>query len=320
MAGRSRISLGVPEAGSLYILASAVEVVTGGEHIALCAARSGGRSRNKRARILLLHGNPANLDDWRILAPLLCEEYEIVAADLPGFGKSDPVLRRTGESRLDASARSIIALADALGWCEPFFLAGHSHGGAVAQVIAANYPDRVAGVALIATLGSPAHTAYRLLAFPGVAGGLAIVAKLLRNRWFVPSFRRLLAAIMQPIFQPAPLSSEHIDQRLHDFVERPHVLVSMADAACGSPSRRLLRCAEKIRARVLFLHGADDRLVPVTYAKTLFVAIENASGRASFEVISGAGHMLHITHALEVSHRIAEWTRLAREGRSTGAV
>lgn len=100
MAGRSRISLGVPEAGSLYILASAVEVVTGGEHIALCAARSGGRSRNKRARILLLHGNPANLDDWRILAPLLCEEYEIVAADLPGFGKSDPVLRRTGNLAL----------------------------------------------------------------------------------------------------------------------------------------------------------------------------------------------------------------------------
>ncbi|MGA2637035.1 alpha/beta fold hydrolase [Methylocella sp.] len=89
-------------AESLYDFASAVKAETGEE---LWATRCRSRSRDGRARMLLLHGNPSNLDDWRVLAPLLSEEHEIVAVDLPGFGKSEPVARRAGESRLDATAR-----------------------------------------------------------------------------------------------------------------------------------------------------------------------------------------------------------------------
>ncbi|MBY6241111.1 alpha/beta fold hydrolase [Methylosinus sp. Sm6] len=270
--------------------------------------------------MLLLHGNPANLDDWSALAPLLDKEHEIVAIDLPGFGKSKPILRRAGESRLDVSARCIVALADRLGWHDPFFIVGHSHGAAVAQVVAARYPARIEGVALIATLGSPAHSAYRLLAFPGVASGLAIIAALLRHRWLISLFRRLLARIMRPIYQPAPLSGELVDQRLRDVVEHPHILVSMADAACGGPSEQLLHGAEKIRAPALFLHGEDDALTPVAYAHTLFAAIQGAGGGASFEVISGAGHMLHTTHAADVNRRISEWIRRVRQDRATGTI
>jgi len=279
----------------------------GEECTVLCTAKFPGQSRNDLPRMLLLHSNPANLDDWHVLAPLLSEEFEIVAADLPGFGKSDSVLRRAGESRLDASARSIVALADCLGWSEPFFLAGHSHGAAVAQVIAANYPDRVAGVVLIASLGSPAHMAYRTLAFPGVAGALAIVAKLLRYRWFVPLFRLALAAIMRPIFYPARPSREELNQRLRGFVENPHVLVSMADVARGSPSTQVLCCAEKINVPVLFFHGANDHLVPIAYARKLFAAIEKCGGQALFKTVVDGGHMLHITHTRELSHQILGW-------------
>lgn len=173
---------------------------------------------------------------------------------------------------------------------------------------------------LIATLGSPAHKAYRMLALPGVSRGLAIVAGLLRRRRCIPLFRALSPGIMRAIYRPSPLTRELIDGRLRDFVERPHILVSMADAACGSPSAQLLRDAEKIRAPVLFLHGADDALVPIAHAETLFAAMKNAPGAASFETIQGAGHMLLATDALEVNRRITEWTRQLREGRSRGEV
>ncbi len=313
MAERGLFASRAPADGSLYTFASAVEVVVGGERVELSAAKYRGRSSNSSARILLLHGNPANLDDWSVLASLLGEAHEIVAVDLPGFGKSKPILRQTGKCRLDAIARCIVALADALDWHDPFFVVGHSHGGAIAQVMAARYPDRIEGVVLIATLGSPAHKAYRQLAFPGMAAGLVIIAELLRYRWFIPLFRERLPKIMRPIYQPALPSSELTDQRLRDFVERPDILVSMADAARGSPSGQLLRDADKIYASVLFLHGAIDHVVPVAYAKTLLAAMKNASDGASFEVISEAGHMLHITHALEVNQRITDWTRRVRD-------
>lgn len=317
MVGSPRFASDVPEIGSPYAFARAVEVAMDEEHIELYVARFSVSSPDTHARILLLHGNPANLDTWRPLVPLLGKEHEIIAVDLPGFGKSSPILRRKGESRLDASARCVVALTDILGWNDPFFVVGHSHGGAVAQVMAAHYPERIAGIVLIATLGSPAHRTYRLLTFPGVASGLKITAALLRYSWFKPLFRYLLPGIMRPIFHPAPLSREEIEQQLLDFVERPKILVTMADVACGSPSSQLLHDAKEIRTPVLFLHGSEDHLVPVTNAKTLFAAIETASGNASFEVIPCAGHMLHITHASQVGHRITEWCRLVREGHSS---
>lgn len=303
-------------AASLYAFATTIEVATGDDRIALCVARFGDRSTKDRPHVLLLHGNPSNLDDWRVLAPLLGENCEIVAVDLPGFGKSEPVPRRADESRLDASARVVVALADALGWREPFFVMGHSHGAAVAQIVAADYSDRVAAVVLIATLGSPAHPAYRLLAFPGVAGALAILAKLLRSSWFVPLFRLSLAQIMRPIFHPARISNEQVDRRLREFVERPQILVSMADVACGSPSGRLLSNAEKIRTRALFLHGAEDRLIPVAYARRLHAAIE----KASFHVVSGAGHMAHVTHASQVSGQVRKWIFFPQEDETRTAL
>jgi pimeloyl-ACP methyl ester carboxylesterase len=37
---------------------------------------------------------------------------------------------------------------------------GHSHGGGVAQAAAARYPERVAGLVLIGTLGAPVHGSF----------------------------------------------------------------------------------------------------------------------------------------------------------------
>jgi pyruvate dehydrogenase E2 component (dihydrolipoamide acetyltransferase) len=282
------------------------------QRTSLCIAQCGGSNHNGSVRILLLHGNPANLDDWRILASLFHGDYEIVAADLPGFGKSDP-LKPSSEPPLDASARIVVGLADSLGWTEPFFIVGHSHGAAVAQVIAARYPDRIAGIALIASQGSPAHAAYQLLAFPGVGSGLAVISRLLHWGCFASIFRPLLKVFIRPIFHPAPPPREEIDQRLRYLLENPHVLASMAYVASGSPSAQLLRYAEKIRAPALFFHGARDRLIPLASAKALFTVMLKSSGRASFEVIEDGGHMIHITHALEVSRRILAWTRMVNK-------
>ncbi len=40
--------------------------------------------------VLLLHGVPENLQAWYAVAPLLAENYDVLALDWPGFGGSDP--------------------------------------------------------------------------------------------------------------------------------------------------------------------------------------------------------------------------------------
>ena len=41
--------------------------------------------------VLLLHGVPENLQAWYAVAPLLAEQYHVLALDWPGFGGSDPL-------------------------------------------------------------------------------------------------------------------------------------------------------------------------------------------------------------------------------------
>ena len=41
--------------------------------------------------VLLLHGVPENLQAWYAVAPLLAENYHVLAIDWPGFGCSAPI-------------------------------------------------------------------------------------------------------------------------------------------------------------------------------------------------------------------------------------
>src|SRR5262249_17516680 len=125
---------------------------------------SEGRARPK---FLLLHGNPGSIADWKQLVPRLSSVADIAAIDMPGFGQSSRGDAAAEALGLEKMAAHAVAVADALSWREPFYLVGHSHGGGVAQVAAAKYPERIAGLVLIGTLGAPAHLSYRLLALPG---------------------------------------------------------------------------------------------------------------------------------------------------------
>ena len=45
----------------------------------------------KKPTVILLHGVPENLQAWYAVAPLLAENYHVLALDWPGFGGSDPL-------------------------------------------------------------------------------------------------------------------------------------------------------------------------------------------------------------------------------------
>lgn len=138
---------------------------------------------------MLLHGNPGSLADWRQLWPLILSFADVAAIDLPGFGSSprpDPSPKCLDLERL---ADHAVAAADALGWSEPAHFLGHSHGGGVAQIAAARRPDRVAGLVLMGTLGTPAHKSYRLLSLPGAEFVTRLVGRMMasgRSRSMAP--------------------------------------------------------------------------------------------------------------------------------------
>jgi pimeloyl-ACP methyl ester carboxylesterase len=262
----------------------------------------------ERPKCLLLHGNPGRLEDWQELWPSISSTADVVAIDLPGFGSSSRPDPSPGCLRLERLAEHALAVADALSWREPIYWVGHSHGGGVAQLVAARSPERVAGLVLVGTLGTPAHPSYRLLATPGAESLARMAGAFLR----VPGLRSLsrvvLRRVMRDIFFPERVPDEEVESELSLFSERPEILVAMVHVALGRPCELLLESASRIRCRTLFLHGADDALVPWQNARAVHERIVGAGGHSEWETIPGAGHMLVRYQAPELARRIRRMT------------
>lgn len=100
--------------------------------------------------VLALHGWLDNAATFDGLAPEMAGTC-VVALDLPGHGRSDHRPAGCWYQLVDYVA-DVLAAADALGWSR-FTLMGHSLGGAVATLLAATHPERIAALHLVEALG-----------------------------------------------------------------------------------------------------------------------------------------------------------------------
>jgi pimeloyl-ACP methyl ester carboxylesterase len=98
-----------------------------------------------RPPLVLIHGEGGEHLSWPPEARRL-PDCRVFTLDLPGHGKTEGPGRQTVESY----ARSVVDFMDAAGLSRAVF-AGIGMGGAVALVLALDYPDRVAGILLIST-------------------------------------------------------------------------------------------------------------------------------------------------------------------------
>ena len=94
--------------------------------------------------VLLLHGHPQTHVMWHAVMPALAERYAVVAADLPGYGGSDPA--PTGAK--SDMARILVDMMDELGH-PSFCVAGHDRGGRCAYRMALDHPKRVRRLAVM---------------------------------------------------------------------------------------------------------------------------------------------------------------------------
>jgi pimeloyl-ACP methyl ester carboxylesterase len=90
--------------------------------------------------ILLLHGCPFSSFIWRHVMPALAGDFRCLAPDLLGLG--DTETPPGADWSLPAQAEMIVAFLDRLG-IDRAHVVGHDHGGALAQLLAAEHPDRL---------------------------------------------------------------------------------------------------------------------------------------------------------------------------------
>src|SRR4051794_29083290 len=153
-------------------------------------------------RVLLVHGFTADAGEVaEVLDPLAQRGWHAVAPDLRGHGQSDHPTDPDAYS-FEILAADVLALADDLGW-DRFALVGHSMGGAVAQLVALDHPERLTGLVLASTFHGPvAGVTLELVELgrwivreSGMAGlAAALAARRAENPDSVAAFERLQEA------------------------------------------------------------------------------------------------------------------------------
>lgn len=90
--------------------------------------------------LLLLHGCPFSSFIWRRVVPLLSPEHRCLAPDLLGLGDTEAPFN--ADWSLRSQAAMILGFLDALR-IQRADVIGHDHGGALAQLLAAEHADRI---------------------------------------------------------------------------------------------------------------------------------------------------------------------------------
>ncbi len=101
-------------------------------------------------RLILVHGTPGSAQAWTDYLVNPPAGMEVIALDRPGFGRSGP---EGSVTSLVAQAQAVVALLPRDG--SRAVLLGHSLGGAVIARVAADHPQQVSALVLLAASLDP---------------------------------------------------------------------------------------------------------------------------------------------------------------------
>jgi 4,5:9,10-diseco-3-hydroxy-5,9,17-trioxoandrosta-1(10),2-diene-4-oate hydrolase len=134
--------------------------------------------------LLLLHGLVGSARNWRQNISFLSRDSSVYAVDLFNMGESERVPGL--DAGLEATGDRLVAYMDAVGIDEAD-IAAHSHGGAVAMMLAARHPERVRSLILFAPANPFCDLGHQLIRFYQTRFGI----------WFarrIPFLPRMLKA------------------------------------------------------------------------------------------------------------------------------
>lgn len=221
--------------------------------------------------LVLVHGYLGGSAQWQNQIAALAATHDVIAPDLPGFGRATDL---PGPTRIADFAAAIMDCLDALD-IGTFALLGHSMGGMIVQEIAARHPDRIEALLLYGTgpLGlmpdrfEPIETSMARLATDGVGA----TADRISATWF----RDGTAA-------PGYIPTRDIARPVHPDAAR-NALVAMRDWDGRDALAKM-----KMPCRIVW--GDQDRSYRWPQVNALWTGIAGAE----LAVIPGASHAAHM--------------------------
>jgi poly(3-hydroxyalkanoate) depolymerase len=229
--------------------------------------------------LLMINGIGGHIDMWEPLARELSRTRRLVLFDAPGAGMSAPLSK---PMRMQGLAGVVLQLLDALK-IQQLDVLGYSWGGALAQQLAHEHPDRVRRLILVSTL-------------PGVGGR-------------PPKFR-VAAAMLSPARFRSPAQSRSYASRIYggdyrqaagrrarelprSWNSHPPTMLGYGQQLFALSGWSSLPWLHRIAQRTLIICGDDDPLVPRLNAHILARLIP----QSELHLVPRAGHLWLLDHA-----------------------
>lgn len=249
--------------------------------------------------VVLLHGFPTDRTSWDRVAGRLHEAgLRTLAPDQRGYS---PGARPSGQDayRLDELVADVLALVDATGR-ERVHLVGHDWGGALAWLVAANHPERIASLTVLSTPHPSAMSR-------ALKSGL----EQKRKSWYMAAFQvpwvpeRVVAATFNSLLTRSGVPTEDRS--------RYAVRLAHADALTGPinwyrAARHSGIGAHRVEVPTTYVWGSQDPFLGRTAAE---LTREHVTADYDFVELD-AGHWLPETRDAESAAAIVH--RVARAG------
>jgi len=225
--------------------------------------------------IVMIHGFGASLHTWEAWAGELSRNYRVLRFDLPGSGLSDPDLQ--GDYRDARTIALVLALMDQRGIGRAHVL-GHSIGGRMAWTLAAQHPQRVDRLVLLAPDGfaSPGRDYGQAAEVPAALGAM---------RYVLP--RPLLRMNLAPAYADPSVLTDSLTAQYHDLMRAPGSREALLRRLQQTVLVDPLPLLRSIQAPTLLLWGEKDAFIPVANATDYQRALPNAR----LVTLPGVGHV-----------------------------
>jgi valacyclovir hydrolase len=227
---------------------------------------------------LLLPGFSQNAEQLATLRDALAARYRVIAADLPGSGRSEPQPRAYTASYYEDDARSFAALLDHLA-ARPAHLIGFSDGGEVVLLMAAQTPKIARSAVTWGAVG--------VISDPD------------------GSLRATMYNIVDNPFPPLQSYRDFLVNYYGEANARA-MTQSMADAMGAiteAGGEVALAKADSIACPVLLIAGEQDMFVPPALLSQSAARIRGAES----VIVNGAGHDPLRSHPDWMAQTVLDW-------------
>ena len=275
-------------------LAAGVKAQRTPDGVAYCA-----RPGKRGLPLVGVHGFGGDKETWLMMSALVPRARGTVLIDLPGHGRSADVPESHASIRHHAEA--VVRVLDHAG-VDRAVICGNSMGGGVALRLARSWPDRVAALVLVASVGRDVHE--------GGARAWVDHNPLIPREQDVDRFMELVLERPPPVGRAVIRHVITQRARRADALQRLFRGFVLAGGDAGVP-----RALEQIDLPALVIHGEQDRIIDKRVAEDLVLALP----RAELVVMRGVGHAPQLEaprHTARMIERFVERVeRVERAGR-----